>query len=544
MRFGSIVLSALLAFVPISLSAQDGSDDVLPEIKLLPEILQSNPNAAIFYSALEATGLRDTLGKYLDETYPGIEYDWTVQALKDNYFGIHQHQTRYETDYIAMPDKREFKFTLFLMPDTALANYSDSYWTGGIHNLSELRQYAEKVYPEGAGQADNLRTSSLNKLISYHILPSWMPYDQLNTSQTGIIQRRLYLTEHDVEDFFETLLPHSVMRISTPYATNYYNSPLGIYINRKGTETTGLVTEGIRIAKDASEYNLPENVTNTCTNGGYHYINKLLVYDKFTRETALNTRMRIMACTLSPDFINSGGRGRLRGDPAYGGNRYLDRLVMTYMPGYCKNVSWTESTRFFVRYRDRAFGTYYGDEMTLRGCYDITFRLPPVPADGLYEIRIWNNSMGGSYYDDRGKALYYVGNDMQNLVPCGTPVNMRIALDDPTLGGVRDEDYDYLNDSERAVAIDANDKVLHQKGYMKAPDSYTNSMSSDNSGTPIRNDLNCYRRIICELYMEADKDYHLRLRQMEQDDAIFAFSFIEIVPYSVYSGENGPEDKH
>ena len=544
MRFGSIVLSALLAFVPISLSAQDGSDDVLPEIKLLPEILQSNPNAAIFYSALEATGLRDTLGKYLDETYPEIEYEWTVPALRDCFLGIHANMTAFETDYIAIPERREFKFTLFLMPDTALANYSDSYWTGGIHNLSELRQYAEKVYPEGAGQADNLRTSSLNKLISYHILPSWMPYDQLNTSQTGIIQRRLYLTEHDVEDFFETLLPHSVMRISTPYATNYYNSPIGIYINRKGTETTGLVAEGIRIAKDASEYNLPENVTNTCTNGGYHYINKLMVYDKFTRETALNTRMRIMACTLSPDFINSGGRGRLYGDPANGGNRYLNSMVMTYIPGYCKNVSWTESTNFFVRYRNSTFGTYYGDEMTLRGCYDITFRLPPVPADGLYEIRIWNNAMGVYSHDDRGKALYYVGNDKQNLVPCGTPVNMRMGLEDTEIGGVSDDDFDYLNDTERAVAIDANDKLLHKKGFMKAPDSYTNSSSSDNTGTPIRNDLRCYRRIICELYMEADKDYHLRLRQMEQDDAIFAFSFIEIVPYSVYSGENGPEDKH
>lgn len=545
MRILSFALSTLLIAMPISLNAQDMPDgSQTTDQVFIPSLLQQNPNASIFYSALVATHLRDTLEQYLDASYPPVDYEWTRQAFLDNSALIHRHETPYETgdnaDRIAIPEKREFKYTLFVVPDNTLAEYSDSYWSGGIHNLNELRQYAEKVYPEGKGLPDESRSSSLNKLISYHILPCWLSYDQFNTSQKEILQRRLYLTEFDVEDFFETLLPHSVMRISTAFITN--ERPLGIFINRKGAETTGLIAEGIRIAQDASEYNLPDNLTNICINGGYHYVNKLLVYDEFTRETALQTRMRIMACTLSPDFINSGGRGRLSGTS---NNRNIDKMVMTYQSGYCRNFSWRGDMHLFVRYRDKSFGTYYGDELSLANDFDITFRLPAVSKDGLYEIRIWNNGLSGLDWNFRGNVLFYFGKDADNLVPCNTPVDMSIILSNPAVGAIKDNEFNYLTEKERQEAIYENDKAIHQRGYMKAPDSYTNSSSTDYSGDPIRGDMACYRKIICETYMKADQDYYLRLRQLNTDDrCTFAFSFIEIVPYSVYSGENGPEDKH
>jgi len=547
MRFVTVAFSFLLAFTPSLLFAQDRTDDGQSANEVyLPQLLQDNPNASIFYNALVATGLKDTLQKYLDPNYPGVDYEWTIRALLDNYYGIHRNETAYETgsnaDRIAKPERREFKYTMFVMPDTALANYSDKYTAtaglNGIHNLAELKRYAETVYPQGAGQDDKSRTSSLNMFLSYHILPCWLSYDQFNTSQTDIIYRRLYLTELDVEDFFETLLPHSIMRISTPYSEDLAGYAMGIYINRKGTKSTGLVAEGARIARTASDYNMADNHTNICTNGGYHYINKLLVYDNYTRDIVLNTRIRVMSCTLSPDFINSGARGRLRGTDS---NVNIDRMVMAFEPGYCKNVEWSEETRFYVRYRDKTFGTYYGDEMTIRGKFDITFRLPSVPADGLYEIRIWNNSMSGSASQaDRGSLLFYIGKEDEGFIPCGTPVNTTLALNDPRIANLPDN----IDAQEKMDAIVANDIELHKLGYMKAPDSYTNSTSSDNTGESIRNSRECYRKIVCEQYLEAGKDYYLRLRQAADLDAVFAFNFIEIVPYSVYSGENGPEDLH
>ena len=533
--------------------------------QFLPGLMKENPNLSIFYSAIVTTGFKDTLEQYYDDTYPEIEYEWTEQALRDNYPGIHVNETAYETgsnaDRIAIPEKREFKFTVFCMPDTALANYNDEYTAkaglNGIHDLNDLRAYAKEIYdPEGTGPTDETdRNNSLNKFLSYHILPCWLSYDQFNTRQESIIKRRLALKEYDVEDFFETMLPHSIMRISTPYPGGTWQNPLGIFINRNGTQAIGIVSEGTRIAQNASEYNFHGGITNICVNGGYHYINKLLAYDTFTRETALQCRMRIMCCTLSPDFINSRGRGRLNGDPSNGGVTNINKMVMAYKVGYCKNFEWVEDqTKFFVRYRDASFGTVYGDELTVRGSYDLAFKLPPVPSDGTYEIRMWNNSLASSGRGDRGIVQFYlhqynptVDKDIYwrnwDWDPQGIPMDLRLGGGDARIGMVPDNDsrYDGMSDNEKAQAIYLNDRAMRIRGYMKALDSYTSGTSSDNTGDPIRVDQNCYRKIVCNEYLKADTYYYIRMRQVYEEDGVFPFSFIEIVPKSIYEGN---ENQH
>lgn len=530
--------------------------------QFLPGLIRENPNLTIFYSALTETRLSYVLDKYLDETYPEIGYEWTEQALRDGYPGIHYNETAYEkgdnADRVAYPEKREFKYTMFVMPDTALATYNDEYCqkaglTNGIRNLADLRAYANEVYPEGATLPDSVAGSSLYKLIAYHILPCWLSYDQFNTRQIELRQRHLFLTEHDMEDFYETMLPHSIMRISTAYETN--EKPLGIFINRKGSKKTSLISEGVRIAETSEEYNLPGKLTSICVNGGYHYINKLLVYDDFTRNTALQCRMRIMCCTLSPDFINSRGRGRLNGDKTNAGIKNIDKMSMAYMPGYCTNFLWVEDqTKFFVRYRDKAFGTYNGDELTVRGSYDLAFKLPPVPADGTYEIRMWNNSLASSSNNDRGMVQFYFHQYNPNVdgsiywrnwdwKPQGIPVDLRIGGEDGRIGMVKDDDdrYGSMTATQKKEAIYLNDRAMRIRGYLKAPDSYTAGTSTDYSGDPIRTDANCYRKIMCTEYLKSDNDYYVRMRQTLEEDGVFPFSFIEIVPKSVYEGN---EDQH
>lgn len=524
--------------------------------QFLPGLMKENPNLTIFYSALVATKLIEKMDAvYFDESYPEIEYSWTEQALRDNYPGIHRNYTAFENtaesaDRIAYPDKREFKFTMFVMPDTALATYSDNYWSGGIKDLNDLREYAKKVYNDAdhINDADTLTTSPLYKLIAYHILPCWLSYDQFNTRQADLVKRHLSLKEHDIEDFFATMLPHSIMRISTPYPDGA--TALGIYINRRGSATTGLVSEGIRIAQNASEYNLPGSLTNICVNGGYHYINKLLVYDDFTRNTALQCRMRIMSCTLSPDFINSRGRGRLNGETKI---TNIDKMSMAYKLGYCENFLWVEDqTKFFVRYRDKTFGTYNGDEMSIRGAYDLAFKLPPVPTDGTYEIRMWNNSLASNpSMCDRGIVQFYMHryNPVEDgsvfwrnwkWDPQGIPVDLRLGGDDSRIGMVSDNDerYDDLSAAAKNEAIKLNDRAMRIRGYLKAPDSFT---SGSNNDDPIRYSTDCYRMIVATEYLSAENDYWIRMRQVYEEDGVFPFSFIEIVPKSIYEGS---EDQH
>ena len=95
-------------------------------------------------------------------------------------------------------------------------------------------------------------------------------------------------------------------------------------------------------------------------------------------------------------------------------------------------------------------------------------------------------------------------------------------------------------DAEKEQAIYLNDRAMRIRGYMKALDSYTSGTSSDNTGDPIRVDENCYRKIVCNEYLRANQDYYIRMRQVYEEDGVFPFSFIEIVPKSIYEGnENG-----
>ena len=491
----------------------------------LPDLMSQNPNISIFTSAIFSTHLRDTLRKYWDEDYPVIDDEWTLRGL-ENGKNTHKHSTSYETDWEVIPDKREFKFTVFIVPDSVLiANYN-------IHNLDELREYAKTVYPEGADLDDIDRGSSLNKLISYHILPCWLSYDQFNTSQDALLKKHNDKETLDVEDFFETLMPHSIMRISSAYRGSSKADLIGIFINRKGTtKNKNLVAPGVKIIDGLKgEY---KGYNKICKNGEYHYVEKMLLYDDFTRNTALQCRMRIMTCTLSPDFINSGARGRLYTEGK--------RITYKFMHGFCSNFEWVDKqTEFYVRYRDASFGTFNGDEMTVMLSYDIAIKLPPVPSDGNYEIRVWNNAMEGTDVADRGIVQYYfhqtipddksLGWRNWNWIPEGIPVDLRISGSDSRIGWIQDSSFDGDDDPE--AGIEANDRGMRNRGYMKAPDSY---------GT-LRDDKNCYRKIVANEYMRANTDYWIRIRQVYSGGTgVNPFSFLEIVPKSIYENK---EDRH
>lgn len=520
-------------------------DNVLrPSNKFLPGHLKENNDkveyryqAKIFYDAIIATHLKDTLEQYLDINYPEPAYDSTYACLQTSGKCAVEYETAYETgdsrQRAIWPAKRYFKYTFFVVTDSILdAKY-------GIQSLDGLRNKAIEVYG-GAGIPDSAKESALYKLMAYHILPCWMTYNQLNTSQSELLNNRTAKESLDVEDFYESLFPYAVMRISTPLDPKVERK--GIYINRKGTVSeNNLEYPGIRIW-GPSEYG---NVDPTCSNGGYHFIDELIYFNGDTKN-ALRTRMRYMANTLSPDFINSGARGRMK---TPGSKSATDHAVYGFKRGFVKNIDCNETAQFYVRYRDASFGCFYGDEMTIRGIYDITFRLPPVPEDGTYEVRIWGNSLGNSSTNDRGIAQFYFreGN-YGDFSPCGIPVNLGVkAITQPQIGAIMDKtiESNYENESEREAAKLANDKAMRNRGYMKAMDSYVPSGSSEKTfANSLRNDESCFRKIVCTEYMKAGTDYYIRLRQVLQNEAaVCPFNIVEIVPKDIYDGTT-PEDRH
>ena len=486
----------------------------------IPALLKRDSKCQLFYEALKVTRLSDTLEQYIDECYPGVDYEQSYEYFKMASYSREHTSTAYERYYLVWPNERLFKYTLFAVPDSILkAKY-------GIDDLEGLRRYAQNLYPDGASLPEEDRNNSLNQLLSYHILPCELTYDQFNISNPKVISRFILWSEYDIEDFYETLLPHSIMRISTPKGAG--DKALGIYINRKGTTKNGLEASGVRIA-EPSEY----KSKNTALNGVFHYVDNLLAYDDETKYTALNTRIRVMTSTLSPDFVNSGAHA------LYSDNPYV-QAGFRYLNGFCKNFYWSDDTWLTICPHYEYFPL--GERNFIRGPFDIAFKLPSVPFDATYQIRLlfWNLPIGIEETGFTQFSLFdsgdsYPSGDMTtwNWENCGDAVDLKKNPE----AWVADNDdmYDGMSQQERMEAIKANDKVLSESGYMKAMDTYFNGSYS------FRDENGCFRKIISTHYLESDKNYYLRLKSSAVFDLFL--TFIELVPKDVYDGVTD-EDWH
>lgn len=501
-----------------------------PDSEFIPGLLRVNNDrvpdylkATIFFDALRATRLSDTLEQYLDWEY-FVDYDKTMECFLMAGRPSYSYHSQYEQFNTVFPDQRLFKYTLFTVTDSILSNVY------GINSLEDLERYARRMYPEGTDYENNSPQSSLYKLMSYHILPEWMPYNSINTHQPEILNNRTMKNEMDVEDFFETMQPHAIMRISTPLDLSVERP--GTYINRKGTVSAGnLSSRGIRIW-------LPEENPQAnyyALNGGFYYVDRLLVFDNET-QNALTTRIRVMASTLSPDFINSGARGRM----VEGSYRDINPNCVTYqfLPGFCKNFKCNNDTPFIVVPRSKDYGCLYGDELLLLG-YDITFRLPPVPVSASYEIRLWNYAI--DFRDQHPTVQFYLGQSESDLTECGEPIDLSLKGTDPSIGYISDQEIREQNRGASEETIQAliqeNDDLMRSNGYMKSPDIYQNINNIN-----LRDEPQGYRVIVYRGYMQAGQDYYLRMKTTNTD-AFFYFNFIELVPKDIYQGDE-PEDRH
>lgn len=496
---------------------------IAPSNRFLPDEIKLDPNLTLFYRILNATGLEDSLTAYLDPTYPELPVDSTDERYAKA--AGHTHKTGQEEDIEVFPDQRRFMFTVFAVSDSvfevALGKNKEDI------TLEDLEAYAKSIYdeafPEDAGSYDGPdnyrnRKSPLNRFISYHILPVQLSYNNLTMSQDEIKSNFTGWEFLDIEEFYETMMPHSIMRISNPKTG-------GIYINRKGTPKNGGVSHtGVRIWTPNES-----GSTQDALNGWYHYVDEPVVYSKVVREEVLNTRMRIMCQTLSPDFINSGARGRLVTE--FGG-----AVVYGFLDGFCKNLKLNSASEMWVRYRQPGFSCFGGEEISILGQYDVTVKLPPVPTSGTYEIRMAYCSMASSTAD-RGVVQVYLRQGIDGAdEPCDIPINLVIPSTDPRVGGIPDSELEA--DGGKSAVI-ANDKAMHNRGWMKGPASYSSG------GHTLRSQEDFVRKILSTSYMYSNQDYYLRIRLVDdlgKPEPVCPFNCIEIVPKSVYAGEIVPED--
>lgn len=393
----------------------------------LANLIAKNPDVSIYYAALKATHMDDSIKHYVDVTYTWASdvhridsCTWTnpmlcIPTAKD------LNGAGGEYDNVAYPEKHYFNYTALLVPDAVL---KEKY---GINTLDDLRKKAHELYdpmyPEHKDITDETdRRNALNRFISYHLLPIYGGYYTLTAMDNNDLQYNFNRMKSDICDWYETLMPYSIIKFSFPSGPQ-----VGLYINRRGVrhnpDDRGVFVRGAKV-------NTPRemiDISNTCFNGIYHYIDDIAAYDETTQTVVCYDRIRVDATNLSPDFMtqltdgdiprgHTWGNGEKYGN-SYNTNNPLDNpsRCVGFKPGFARNFKYKENTHVHVRNRALYFWSYQGDEVILKGNYDATIKLPSLPA-GQYELRL-ATCIG---YATRGVVQMYI-----NGVPMGDPVDFR-----------------------------------------------------------------------------------------------------------------------
>lgn len=494
----------------------------------ISDVLKANDRIRIFYEGLVATGLRDTLIKTKDESYDGSKY------------GTYSYTSDFWREIAVAPEEKKYGFTVFVEPDDLyekkFKEYSISTSNGMVRALYDL---ACKIYdPVFAGDADYKaaygfdkitdRNNPLNMFMAYHILTrdviGWNKLTPIEV-HSGIVDGAIGIKIDKMNpcDWYETLMPRTMMKLEQATVREYMgNSERGQrYINRRVDDKFSI--DGSKIQPTVEADYLQD-----APNGRYFYIDDIIAFSKDTQEKVLNDRIRMDFSTIFPEVMTM--NMRLNGDPtkddesSKADQTFKNGKNYWFPKGYLDNVIMEGNGVLVYRRPHWNFWSYEGDEFNLFGDYDFTFRLPPVPYEGEYQIRL-----GFCALDTRGVAqIYFDGK------PQGIPVDMRKRLSDETILGDQfgTKKWADMTDEEKAE----DQKMLKNLGYYRG--AYGGYHSSGSTINEFVDNPRTYRLVLCTVHINPKKDHYIRVRCTSSsklgNNNEFMMDYLEIVPKSVY----------
>lgn len=494
----------------------------------MSDVIKDNDRLSIFYEGLLATGLRDTLLKVKDETYNGKLYD------------LYFYKSHIWSEVASAPEDKKYGFTVFVEPDEVYLSKFDELGISTAQGMTRaLYDLACKIYDpvygndadyQAAHDFDKLteRYNPLNMFIAYHILTrdviGWNLLTPLELHQ-GIVDGAIgiKIDKMNPNDWYETLLPHSMMKLEQATVREYLgNAERGQrYINRRVDEKFSI--DGSKVLPTVEDKYVQD-----APNGRYFYIDKIIAYDNDTREKVMNDRIRMDFATVFPEIMTM--NIRFNGNPTKDDDNNKADLTFRYgknyyFPnGYLDNVTMKGNGTLVYRRPHWNFWSYEGDEFNLFGDYDLTFRLPPVPYEGDYQIRL-----GFCALDTRGVAqIYFDGK------PQGIPLDMRKYLNDKSILGDQfgTKKWAEMSDDEKAE----DQKMLKNLGYYRG--AYGGYHSNGSSVNEFVDNERTYRLVLCTVHINPKQDHFIRIRCTSSlklgNNNEFMMDYLEIVPKSVY----------
>lgn len=513
-------------------------DNVIPRFtRFIGDVFDRNKDTySIFGEALKLTGLDDSLLNYTRGVFTFNQLTREKISL-----GI------YPSKNVGGSGQMECKvgYTVFAESDEVMHK-------NNINSVDDLIAYANKVYANAPQWYDYMRengltvstgddyTNTFNALhmfMAYHIVKAnmsvnWLVYDK------GADAYWNFAPDADPYDYYDTMLPHTMMKIWEPHDVGNGKS---LFINRYQTYNTltnelaspgtnhELVRPGVGINRSASLQ---------AFNGYIHSINNMLVYDQLVPKGVLHERMRVNCTSLFPELITN----RIRSINS------SDNLFSGYEGGrYGIPVNYFENMVYFVTEPSKSICLNYcthgamrcweSDQMQVWGAYDIAFKLPSVPSD-VYELRVVYAPMSyGSFMQ------YYIGtsSSVATMMPIGLPFDATIPVTDPRVG--------ITNPAEEADYGVATDIALHNHGYMRGPYSYcghaeSTGWTTSNNGRFEFGASMTIRYVLGTVELKQGTENWLRIKSLNTNlrDKPVGIDYVELVPTSVLDNQQYTED--
>lgn len=494
--------------------------------RMLADELKRHADYSIFCEALQKTGLADSIAVSSKGKTYSTDYDHSDTKGEELY----------------TPEECKVGFTVFAESNAVLAK-------AGINSFSDLVAYANQTYAGAPSWYDYMkenglkvstgndytnRNNALNMFVAYHILKASMAQDQMvfedKANVAASTDKWNYVNGGEPYDYYETLLPHTIMKIWEPQPGKT------LYINRYRTFNT-LTNEMGTMGTNHSVERVGVKITRediTAYNGYIHPIEGMLVYDADVPNKVLHERMRFDSSSFLTELINNGFRYMYVNEvSALNGGGSGVRVAFPL--DYFDNIKCLNSTTT-LRYCTK--GPWWASEADIFqgwGNYDVCVRLPYVPS-GQYELRITYAIMGHG-----GMMQFYYGTNTnpQQMTALGIPLDVRISGDDPSIGYTR-----FYEEDDRGVA---SDEALRTRGYMRGPYAFTGhpgeGRNPQGDGCCRGNDQTV-RKILGTINIKQKDDLWLRIKNVISDetDLKWQIDFVELVPVSIVNNDKYMED--
>jgi len=481
----------------------------------LPSLMEQTENLKVFSMLMKQTGWDEAMNQYRDEDYE-------------------QNHEIYGTDISGnqypYPEHRYFGFTAFVEPDSVFVEkwgipepiVENGILQNGAEILAVITEKAKEAYPEAKSNDLKSEENAVNQFVSYHLLPERLTLEKivLHHAEMGFAYNNPSALSIDCFEYYETMckIHRRLMKITEGKQSE------GKRINRHCKYKTDVANgefyeeydvdrDGVLIEESNKNYN------NQALNGFYYTINDILVYDDDVPNKVLNERLRWDVTTLLPELMTNGYR------------QYQTNGSLPFPAGYFSTITFTEACKFrYLPYYSSTVDNYQGDEFNVRGQYDMTLKLPPVPYEGTWEFRL-----AAPVNTSFGMAQIYFGTNPDNLAPIGLPLDLRLAQSNPNIGWEQDTD-DWDHNYE-------NDKIMRNHGYMKPPYHDGIKRSGGTVITESMRNTTTYasnlrlRKIITQQTFKPDQVYYVRIKSvMENTNLSFLLDYLEFAPKWVYSG--------